>query len=113
MLPVNGTYFTDTFEWIQASGWNPPVPMWGSQLYIRQYGWGKIVEYYPEFGPATTKKGYDPPITVYGMNNAMEDFAECFACYMMNRNYLSTVFPVKYAALETYLNSIEDFRRLS
>jgi hypothetical protein len=70
-----------------------------------------LEDYYQETGAATTPDGYDPPVSLRSAFDPFEDFAECFALYMLNRNYFSEVFPVKYAAMETYLDEIKDFRR--
>ena len=114
---VGGIPFSCSPAWTRpngASGWKiveysngkavwSPFFLVGEKLFLEKY--------YPLTGPATTCEGYDPPMSLRGAVDPLEDFAVCFACYMLNRNYFSEVFPMKFAAMETYLNSIEDFRR--
>jgi hypothetical protein len=70
-----------------------------------------LEKFYRLTGAATSCEGHDPPVSLRGADDPLEDFAECFALYMLNRNYFGEVFPMKYAALETYLKKIKDFRR--
>ena len=110
---VGGVPFSCSPAWTRpngASGWEIVQHSNGKALWDPLPGL-PLVDFYPATGPATTCEGYDPPVSKRGAENPWEDFAECFALYMLNRNYFSEVFPVKFAAMETYLNTIEDFRR--
>ena len=114
---LTGVPFSCSPAWTRpsgASGWKMKSSKFGAI-------WSTLLEgdtgleldvFYPATGAATfVPEGYDPPVSQRGTADPWEDFAECFALYMLNRNYFREVFPVKFSALETYLSAIEDFRR--
>jgi len=109
---VGGVPFSCSPAWTRpngASGWkiaieqNSGKPYWSPSPWSTDFPNGLVLEeYYPLAGPATTCEGYDPPVSRRATDDPLEDFAVCFACYMLNRNYFSEVFPMKFAAMETY-----------
>ena len=112
---IGGVLFSCSPAWTRphgASGWEIVInPNTGKARWEPHAHSLLLKTYYQLKEPATTPDGYDPPVSRRGSDSPREDFAECFACYMLNRNYLREVFPVKFAALEKYLDSIVDFRR--
>jgi hypothetical protein len=111
---ITGISFSCSPAWTNvhgASDWRIESPTQNELgLWVPKDGMSLDI-FYPLTGPATSCDGHDPPVSWRGTANPWEDFAECFALYMLNRNYFSVVFPKKFAALKTYLKKIKDFRR--
>jgi hypothetical protein len=100
-----------TQEWLNAGGWTK-TPQYYEDNYWDGSGssnlWmtdGKMLTYYYSERPANAP---DPPISVYGSTHPKEDWAECYACYIINKPYFQAVFPKKYAVMDAYIKSMKD-----
>lgn len=102
-----------TTEWLSAGGWNTNDPETyyngkNSQEFWSAYG-RPVTDYYNYPGPAVNNTP-EPPTSQYGGSHPLEDWAECYACYMLNEPYFKAMFPKKYAIIKNYLNTLKDLK---
>lgn len=102
-----------TTEWLSVGGWNTNDPETyyngkNSQEFWSTYG-KPVKNYYNYPGPAVSNIP-EPSTSQYGGSHPLEDWAECYACYMLNEPYFKAMFPKKYAVMKNYLDTLKDLK---
>ena len=98
-------------EWKQVGGWYVP-PGGDDWADVRPAQFWHFDEN-TMTGPAVP--GYvgdgkiEPPISFYGGTNPQEDWAECFACYILNPVYFQDMFPRKFKIMDDYVKTLRNF----